>query len=166
MIKPAVWIVLVLVLVGATMGLVYLLGKFGILAGFALCLVLFFGVHRWYRGKARQLRESLTIGESLVARGVVSESAYDEAAAILVSMGQDGYRIHVADARGSERVRTVCPDLTSGKSSYDAKKYIEMHTQQGVVHFAPLKGFLVFDQPDYAGQVLMGMLANGVPRAG
>ncbi len=165
MIKPTVWIVSILVLIVAIMGLAIVFGANGLLAGIALCLIFAFGLDRWYRGKARQLRETLTIGESLVARGVVSESTYDQAAAILVSMGQDGYRIHVADARGSQRVRTVGAVLTSS-SAGDEKMYIEVHTDQGVIHFAPLKGFLIFDQPDYAGQVLMGMLRNGMPGTG
>lgn len=163
--NAATWIVITLVLIAAFVGLVLWLGTYGYIIGGVLFVLFLFGLDRFYRRKAQDLTKSITIGESLVARGFVSESTYDQAAAILVHQGADRYRIHATDSRGSQAVRSVGAELKSHRTNpYDVKKYIEICTDQGPVHFAPVQGATVFGQPAYAQQVLAGLLANGVPR--
>ncbi len=160
------WILITLVLIAAFTGLVLLYGAYGFIAGCVLAVIFIFGLDRLHRWRSNRLFRSITPSETLVASGLVSESTYDETPAILVRGDENRYRVHVADSRGSQMVRSVASELTRHTNVYDMKKYIAMYTDQGVVHFAPRKGLIVATQPDYAQEVLTGMLANSVPLKG
>ena len=62
--------------------------------------------------------------------------------------------------RGYEVSQSVTPELKGHENPYDLKKYIEMITIQGPMHFAPANSALVAGQPTYAQEILDGMLAG------
>jgi hypothetical protein len=160
--KTAKWILLVLVLLAGGYGLVILYGPAGYLLLFLFAIVLFFGLDRLNRWRSNRLARSKTAGETVVASGLVRESSFDQAAAVVVRGARGHYRILVADSRGSQTVQSVAPILTHHSNAFDRKSYVEFRTDQGLIHFAPANSFLVFGQPDYAQKVLNSMLADGL----
>jgi hypothetical protein len=164
--SPALWILTTLLLVAAITALILIYGIYGILASIAISIMFIAGLSGFYRWRRKRLARSILPGESLVANGTVSESTFDETPAILLRAAAGGYRIHVADARGSQVVQSAAPALTSHVNPADLKGYIELCTEQGKVHFAPSKGLGVSTQPAYAQEILSVIQADGMPAAG
>jgi hypothetical protein len=158
--KPVGWVILTLVLIAGLTALIMVYGAAGVLVAVVAAVGFFFGLDRLYRWRSRRLARSMSPGETLVANGRVSDAILQETAAVLVNAAGNGYRLLVADARGAVPVQSVTPALTSHQNEYDRKSYIEFHTTEGPVHFAPRKGFLVAGQNEYAQEILDGILAG------
>src|SRR5512144_647719 len=77
-----------------------------------------------YRWKSDRLVQSMSPGESLVARGLVSESTFDETPAILARGHQNSYRIHIAGSRGSQVILSVSPKIHRHANPQDLKGYL------------------------------------------
>jgi len=163
----------ILLLTLALIGLYRMTRLFGMVDGLVLWIglilligILFFGIDRYHRWRSNRLVQSILPGETVVASGLVSENISDETPAILVRGFGNLYRVHIADSRGSQTVLSVSRELTRHVNAKDLKEYMELSTDQGEVHFAPRKEFLVFGQSEYAQEVLNELLANGVAPKG
>ena len=164
--SKAFWILVPLVLIAIFTGLILIYKVYGFIAGICLFVLFLFGLNRYHKWKASHLLQSILPGETLVSNGLVSESTYDEVAAILVRGSGNHYRLLVADKRGAVNVQSVTLELKGHENPYDLKRYIEVNTIQGPMHFAPRNSFLVAEQPAYAQQILDAMLAELTPAIG
>lgn len=158
--SKAFWILVPLVLIAIFTGLVLAYKVVGFVVGIGLFVLFLFGLNRYHKWKASRLLQSILPGESLVSNGLVSESTYDEVAAILVRGPGNYYRLLVADKRGAVNVQSITPELKGHENPYDLKRYIEVNTIQGPMHFAPTNSTLVAGQPAFAQQVLDAMLTE------
>ena len=157
--SKAFYVLVTLVLVAIFTGLVLAYKAYGFIAGVALIVLFLFGLNRYHKWRAKSLLQSILPGETLVSNGLVSESTYDEVAAILVRGSGNNYRLLVADKRGAVNVQSITPELKGHENPYDLKRYIEVNTIQGPMHFAPTNSALVAGQPAYAQQILDAMLS-------
>ncbi len=149
-----------LIAVFAVLGLVF--GWAGVLIGILVDFVFIVILYQLNKGRARNLEKALEATETLVAKGNVSESTYDEMPAILARGMGGGYRVLVADKRGSQVVLSVAPVLKTHKNPYDLKRYLEFTTDKGILHFAPHNSPLAPQQPPYAEEVLKHLLGSGL----
>lgn len=138
----------------------------GFLALIALFAALFVAIDRMHRLRSRQLARSVTPGERVVANGLVSDSKWEETPAVLVQSDKSSYRLLVADRRKSLSVQGVFAPLVNSVNPKDPKMYIGVSTQNGVVHFAPRRGFFISGQESYAQEVLNQVLASGLHSEG
>jgi hypothetical protein len=161
--NTAVWKMIALALIGTIACVILVYGHNGIIIGLVMVVLFFLGLDGGYRWRSNNLARSMKKGETLVASGLVSDSMFDETPAILVRIDENRYRIYVADTRGRQMVLSVSSELSRHNNIFDMKRYIEMFTDRGKVHFAPRKGISVAKQPGYANEVMANMLAHGVP---
>jgi len=152
------WILITLVLVAAITGLILIDQVYGCIAAIFLVAAFLIGLTLFYKQRANRLMRSILPGEILVSKGMVSESTYDQASAILVHGPGENYRLLISDSRGAVTVQSVSPELKGHENPYDLKRYIEINTIQGPMHFAPANSSLVAGQAAYAQQILDGML--------
>jgi len=154
------WILVTLILIAIFTGLVMAYKVYGFIVGVSLGLLFLFGLNRYHRWRASLLLQSILPGETLISNGLVSESTYDEVAAILVRGAGSKYRLLVADKRGAVNVQSVTSELKGHENPYDLKRYIEVNTIQGPMHFASTNRALVAGQPAYAQQILNAILVG------
>ena len=152
------WVVITLVLVGGFTALVMAYGAVGVLVAILGSVLFFVGLDRLYRWRSNRLLRSMNPGERLVASGLVSEQTYDETAAALVRDDANRYRLLVADSRGATSVASVTSTLTGSGSPYDQRRYIELETDKGTMHFAPRRGLSAAAQAQHAQDVLDSIL--------
>jgi len=158
--KQTAWVLITLVLVAVITGLILVDQVYGCIAGIFLIAAFLTGLTLFYKQREKRLMGSILPGEVLVSKGMVSESTYDQASAILVRGSGEQFRLLVADSRGAVLVQSVATELKGHENPYDLKRYIEINTIQGTMHFAPANGPLVAGQAAYARQILDGMLAG------
>ncbi|HET7011985.1 MAG TPA: hypothetical protein VFI11_14495 [Anaerolineales bacterium] len=160
--KPATWVVLALALIAGGVALVYFLGTTGMFLMLIVFAGFFVGLDRFHRARARRLAQSMVLGETIAAEGLVSDSMLEESPAILARSGAASYRLLVADGRKPVPVRGVrAADASS--NPYDLKAYLAIYTGTDWVRFAPRKGLSVADQAPYALDVMARLVADGVP---
>ncbi len=164
--SKAFWILVPLALIAMFTGLVLAYKVYGFFAGLGLFVLFLFGLNRYHKWKAKGLLQSILPGETLVSNGLVSESTYDEVAAILVGGSGSHYRLLVADKRGAVNVQSITPELKGHENPYDLKRCIEVNTIQGPMHFAPTNSTLVAGQPAYTQLILDEMLGELLPDQG
>lgn len=163
--SKAGWIVFALALIAGLTVLVLVYGEAGIFIAGAAMMMLLVGIDRLSRWRSSRLARAIKPGESLVAAGIVSEGTYNESAGILVRDASNRYRMIVADGRESMEVNSFSPALATGDNPYDLKQYLELHTVQGPMRFAPRNSFFVAKQGEYARQILTVVLDGNVSSA-
>ncbi len=167
--KAAQLIMLALGWLSTTWGMIQSFGEVnGLIIGFALVVLpvaLVFGLFISWKWRSNRLVRSMLPGETLVASGHVGERTLDDTPAILVRGTGSRYRLLVADSRGAVSVQSVTPRLKGHPKRDDPKRYIQVNTIQGLMHFAPRNSFRIAGQKAYAQRILKAMRPGGLRRA-